>query len=161
MNVGDWLLWGFLGTLFLTTTLAASQGLGYTRMNIPFMLGEMFTTNRDRAKKIGFAAHLMNGWLFALVYIAGFHAIGWSAWYLGLLGGLAHALFVLTVVIPNMPAFHPRMADESAGPEVKPMLEPPGFLALNYGVQTPLWALSAHAGYGLVLGTFYSLPVGT
>jgi hypothetical protein len=32
------------------------------------------------------------------------------------------------------------------------VLEPPGLLALNYGVQTPAVAVAAHLVYGIVLG---------
>ena len=32
------------------------------------------------------------------------------------------------------------------------MLEPPGVLALNYGIQTPAVAIVAHLVYGIVLG---------
>jgi len=37
-------------------------------------------------------------------------------------------------------------------------LEPPGFLALNYGYETPVSVLIAHVAYGIVLGLFYSMP---
>lgn len=53
MNVGSWLLWGFVGTVVLTALLNGSQGLGMTRMNAPYLIGTMFTPNRDRAKFIG------------------------------------------------------------------------------------------------------------
>ncbi|OQW37218.1 MAG: hypothetical protein A4E19_13685 [Nitrospira sp. SG-bin1] len=33
--------------------------------------------------------------------------------------------------------------------------EPPGFLAMNYGYQTPLATVPAHLAYGAVLGGFY------
>jgi hypothetical protein len=33
-------------------------------------------------------------------------------------------------------------------------LEPPGFMALNYGYATPVTTLAAHALYGAVLGGF-------
>ena len=59
---------GFVGAVVLTRLLAGSQGLGLTRMNIPFMLGTMVTPDRDRARLVGFGMHLVNGWLFALVY---------------------------------------------------------------------------------------------
>ena len=36
MNWVHWLVWGFSGTVVLTSILAASQGFGMTRMNIPF-----------------------------------------------------------------------------------------------------------------------------
>jgi hypothetical protein len=50
-------------TVVLTTILAASQGLGLTRMSIPLLLGTVFTGQRDRAKLIGVAVHLVNGWV--------------------------------------------------------------------------------------------------
>jgi hypothetical protein len=36
-------------------------------------------------------------------------------------------------------------------------LEPPGFLALHYGVRTPVSVLVAHVAFGSILGAFYSL----
>ena len=64
MNVFSWMVWGFAGTIVLTTLLAASQSAGMTRMNLPFLLGTIFTPDRDRAKPIGVLVHLINGWLF-------------------------------------------------------------------------------------------------
>ena len=54
MNRAGALLWGFVGTVMLTGLMSASQGLGLTRMNLPFMVGTMFTADRDRAKLAGF-----------------------------------------------------------------------------------------------------------
>jgi len=56
-----------------------------------------------------------------------------------------------------MPGVHPRMASEQHGPEAQNMLEPPGFLALHYGVQTPLAIVISHAIFGAILGAFYQL----
>lgn len=103
MSVLGWALWGFIGTLVLSTLAATSQGLGLTRMNIPYMLGTIFTPQRDRAKVIGLGVHLFNGWLFALGYIAAFHALGRATWWIGALFGLLHALFVLTVGMRLLP----------------------------------------------------------
>jgi hypothetical protein len=47
------------------------------------------------------------------------------------------------------------MADEDEGPDPTPMLQPPGFMALNYGVRTPAVTLAAHAVYGAIVGAFY------
>jgi hypothetical protein len=69
-----------------------------------------------------------------------------------------HAAFVLTVGMRLMPGLHPRMASEQHGPTVVRQLEPPGFLALNYGHQTPLSVLFAHLVFGAILGSFYALP---
>jgi hypothetical protein len=117
--------------------MAVTQSLGVTRMSLPFMLGTMFTPDRDRARLIGFAVHLANGW------------------WLGAVIGLFHALFVLSAIMPILPSFHPRMASEQRGPTATRQLQPPGFLALNYGHRTPISVLLAHLIYGGILGAFY------
>jgi len=158
MNWGSWLLWGFVATVALTTVMAGSQGVRLTRMNLPYMLGAMFTPSRDRARVIGFGVHLLNGWLFSLGYVAAFQSWGRATWWAGAALGLLQALFVLTVIAPLLPAVHPRMASEQKGPTVTRQLEPPGFFALNYGVQTPVSIVLGHLIYGAILGACYSLP---
>jgi uncharacterized membrane protein YagU involved in acid resistance len=158
MNWESWLLWGFVATVALTTVMSGSQGLGLTRMNLPYMLGAIFTPSRDRARLIGFAVHMLNGWIFSLGYIAAFQAWGRATWWAGAALGLLQALFVLTVIMGLMPGLHPRMASEHKGPTVTRQLEPPGFLALNYGYQTPVSVVLAHLIYGAILGAFYSIP---
>jgi hypothetical protein len=155
MNWGSWLLWGFASTVVLTSILAASQGLGMTRMNLPYLLGTIFTPARDRAKLLGSLAHFANGWIFSLVYVAAFHAWNQANWWLGALVGLVHATFVLTVLMAALPSLHPRMANEQQGPSVVRQLEPPGFLALHYGVRTPISVIAAHTVFGAILGSFY------
>lgn len=155
MNVGAWLVWGFGATIVLTTILAGSQGLGLTRMNLPYLLGTMVTADRDHAKLLGIAMHLVNGWVFSAVYVAAFHVWGGAAWWKGALIGAVHAAFVLAVVMPALPGMHPRMASETRGPTVVRGLEPPGFLALHYGVRTPVSVVLAHVVFGLLLGAFY------
>ena len=157
MNRGGIGLWGFVGAIVLTGVLAGSQALGLTRMNIPFMLGTMATPDRDRAKVVGFGMHLVNGWLFAALYAAAFRSWRRASWWLGALIGLVHALFVLVVAMPLLPGLHPRMASEQRGPTPTRQLEPPGFLALNYGRRTPTSVVAAHLLYGAILGAFYRL----
>ena len=157
MNWGSWLLWGFASTVVLTSILSASQGLGITRMNLPYLLGTMFTPNRDRAKLLGSMVHFANGWLFSLIYVAAFHAWNQASWWLGALVGMVHAIFVLTVLMAMLPALHPRMANEQQGPSVVRQLEPPGFLALHYGVRTPVSVVLSHLIFGGILGFFYQI----
>ena len=157
MNWGDWLLWGFVSTIVLTTIMAGSQAMGLTRMNIPYMLGTMFTPDRDKAKLYGFLIHLMNGWLFSLLYVAAFTSWDLTGWWQGALIGIVHAAFVLIAGMSLLPAMHPRMASEQQGPTAGRQLEPPGFLALNYGMRTPVSVVLAHAIYGAILGAFYKI----
>lgn len=156
MNWASWLIWGLAGTVVLTTLMAGAQGIGMTRMNIPYLLGTMITPDRGRAKVLGVWLHLFNGWVFSLVYVGAFHVWGGPTWWKGAAIGLVHAAFVLTVGMPAMPGLHPRMASEQRGPTVVRRLEPPGFLALHYGVQTPISVVLAHVAFGLVLGAFYN-----
>jgi uncharacterized membrane protein YagU involved in acid resistance len=156
VNWASWLFWGFVATIILTTLMAGSQGFGFTRMNIPYMLGTIFTSSRDRAKLIGFFFHLINGWFFSLIYVGAFHLWGGATWWRGALIGFVHAGFVLTAGMRLMPGLHPRMASEQQGPTLMRQLEPPGFLALNYGFQTPVSVIIAHIIFGVVLGAFYT-----
>ena len=149
------MLWGFAATLVLTTILAGSQGLGMTRMNIPYLLGTLFTSDRDRAKIYGVLVHLVNGWIFSLLYVLAFHLTGLQTIWFGALIGFVHGAFVLAVAMPALPGIHPRMASEHAGPMQSRPLEPPGFLALHYGVRTPISVLLAHLVFGGILGFFY------
>ena len=157
MNWASWLLWGFVATLALSTLLSGSQGMGLTRMSFPFMVGSIFTPDRDRARIYGFFFHFINGWLFSLVYILIFQSIGEANWWLGALLGLGHSLFMLVVVMSLMPGVHPRIASEAHGPTANRMLEPPGFLGLNYGFSTPLSVVVSHVAFGIILGAFYHL----
>jgi uncharacterized membrane protein YagU involved in acid resistance len=151
------LLWGLVATVALTGLLAGSQSLRLTRMNLPYMLGTMVTAERDRAKVVGVGLHLLNGWIFAAVYVAAFESWRRATWWLGAGIGLVHALFVLVAGLPLMPSIHPRMASITTGPTPTRHLEPPGFMALNYGTRTPLSVIAAHLAFGAILGAFYRL----
>jgi len=155
MNFGHALLWGFVGTLILTVLMSGCRGLGLTRMDLPFMLGTIFTPNRDLAKWIGFLVHVVFGWLFAFLYAEAFVASGITHWWFGATIGLVHAMFVLLIGMRLLPGIHPRMADELRGPDPTRQLEPPGYLALHYGRGTPITTIVAHIIYGSVLGLFY------
>ena len=157
MHVDQMLLWGLLATGLLTTLLRTAQALHLTRMDAALLLGTMVTPDRDRAKVVGFVLHFVNGWWIACLYVLFFHAFGFATWWLGALMGVAHTAFILLAVLPALPGVHPRMASDHTGPEPTRMLEPPGWLALNYGYRTPLAVLVAHIAYGMVLGTFYRL----
>ena len=157
MNVESWFLWGGVATLVLTTGMALAQSVGWTRMNLPYLLGTMLSPDRDRAQVLGFVVHLANGWLFALLYVAAFEAWGSAGLLRGAAIGLAHALFVLAPGMRMLPALHPRMAREHSDATEVRVLEPPGFFAQHYGAQTAVSVVLAHLVYGAILGSFYEL----
>lgn len=153
----DHALWSFVATLFLTGIMRLAQAGGITRIDLPLVLGTLMTPDRDRAKVLGTLVHLLNGWLFGGIYVAAFHSLRHASATVGAAVGLVHGLFVLVVALPLLPGGHSRMASEFTGPQPTTALEPPGFMALNYGRSTPLVTLGAHLVYGAILGHFYEV----
>src|SRR5437870_3290787 len=144
---------GFMGTLVLTSVLRGASEMGITRMDLAFLLGTTVTENRRKAKAIGYLFHFLLGMLFALVYGTFFVIIGQSSWWLGALVGAVHACFIATVVVNVLlPAVHPRIGTPDSAANEIALIEPPGFLMLNYGRNTFLVTLVAHIAYGAIVG---------
>jgi uncharacterized membrane protein YagU involved in acid resistance len=156
MNIISLLFWGFAATVVLTTFIAIAKHLGFTRIDLPFMLGTLFTKSRDKAVRVGFLVHFVLGWFFAFIYGAAFETSGLQNWWFGLVIGFVHAAFILSVGMQMLNSLHPRMARPYQGPTPTRQLQPPGFFALNYGKGTPLATFIAHLAYGIVLGVFYN-----
>lgn len=152
MDWGGWAVFGLVATTLLTAALIAMQLGGRTRLDLPLILGSAVAVDPDRARVLGFVIHLGFGQVFAMFYAAGFATLDRAGWWLGALFGLTHGLVALTVLVPLLPGVHPRMASDRSGPDSTALLEPPGLLALNYGVATPLASVGAHVVYGIVLG---------
>jgi hypothetical protein len=151
-EIASILIWGFAATAALSAVMFAAQRMGYSRLSIPFLIGTIFTGERSAAHMLGLVFYLLGGWLFAFVYYFIFASIGRTGWDLGLLIGAVHGAVLLVMLLPLLPYVHPRMASEYEGPIRGRRLQPPGFLALNYGYRTPLTTILAHAVYGLILG---------
>lgn len=158
MSVWAALAGGFVGTLVLTTVLRTASELGFTRLDLPFLLGTAVIRDRARAKAIGYLLHLVAGQLFALVYYAIFVATDTSGWLLGTLLGLLHGVVSATALVNILlPVVHPRMGSTLSAANSSPLLEPPGFLMRNYGPGTAVVTLLAHIGYGALVGGFAAL----
>ncbi|MGI8305518.1 hypothetical protein [Saccharopolyspora hattusasensis] len=141
----------------LTTALRAADELKLTRIDIPFLLGTCVTVNRSRAKALGYLAHFVFGELFALGYYGLFVAQRTSSWWLGALFGLVHGMFAGTALVNLLlPVVHPRMGTNLTSAPQSALLEPPGFLLLNYGAVTPIVSLLGHVLYGALVGGFIS-----
>jgi hypothetical protein len=154
------MLWGALagglvGTVVLTSGLRAAQELGWTRMDVPLLLGTIFTGDRARAAVIGYALQFFNGLVFAGLYAFVFWATGSAGWLFGALLGLVQALFVGSALIYILlPAINPRMGTVWSDAEETPILEPPGFMLVNYGKHTAAATIVAHVLYGTIIGGF-------
>ena len=152
MDWAGWALFGLLATATLTAIMIVAQLAGWTRLDLPLLLGTIATDDPDRARVVGFFVHLAIGEAFALGYAAGFALLDTATWWLGGLFGMLHAAVALTILVPLLPGVHPRMASNRAGPGSVTVLEPPGLLALNYGAETPAVAIAAHVAFGIALG---------
>jgi hypothetical protein len=149
---------GFVGTLVLTTLLRAASELRLTRIDLPFLLGTIVTADRLRAKAVGYLLHFFFGFFFALGYYAVFRALGRAGWSLGASLGLVHAVFTASALVNVLlPVVHPRMGTPLSTIDSETLIEPPGFLMLNYGRGSPLASLVAHVAYGALVGGLAAL----
>ena len=143
---------GFIGTLVFSTVVKAASEMALTRMDLALLLGTTVTDNRRKARAIGFVFHLLLGVVFAIAYAFFFRIIGHDAWWLGAIGGAVHAIFTATVLVNMLlPIVHPRMATTETAADETTLIEPPGFLMLNYGRSTFFVSLAAHIAYGIAV----------
>jgi hypothetical protein len=150
--IGSAIAAGFVGTLVMTTIIRAAGELGLTRMDLALLLGTAVTENRRKARALGYSFHFVLGIAFALAYVEFFALIGHRTWWIGALLGALHAIFTGTVLVNILlPVVHPRMATpETAANEIA-LIEPPGFLMLNYGRGTFVVSLVAHVAFGITV----------
>jgi hypothetical protein len=146
---------GVVGTAVLTSGLRLAQEARLTRMDIAFLLGTALSERRDRAQLLGYVLHGASGLVFALVYGLIFVATDAAGWLFGGLLGLVHGLVAGGVLINVLlPAVHPRMGRPWTDAQETPLLEPPGFMLVNYGPATGAVALLLHVVYGAIVGGF-------
>jgi hypothetical protein len=151
--IGHQLAGGILGTFVLTTMLRVASEMGITRLDIALLLGTVVTRNRRKARALGYTFHLVLGLAFALAYGGLFQMVGFTSWWLGALFGAVHAVFLSTVVINVLlPVVHPLMGTPDTGANEYALIEPPGFLMLNYGRNTFVVTLFAHMVFGAIVG---------
>jgi len=155
MSVWGALAGGLVGGIVVAVGIELCQALGLTRIDFPLLLGTALVESRDRARAVGFAIHIVNGLLFSLVYAAVFAAVGRAGWLFGLFLGAVHAGLVggplMNLVLP---AIHPRMGKPWTDASETPLLEPPGFLLVNYGTMTVVVTTVLHMAYGAIVGAF-------
>src|SRR6266704_3615710 len=112
MDWSGWALFGLVATTLLTVVMIGAQLAGYTRLDVPLLLGTLVTEDPDRARAAGFFIHLAIGQGFALGYAATFALLDTATWWLGGLLGLLHAAVALTVLVPLLGGVHPRIASD-------------------------------------------------
>lgn len=152
MDWAGWAIFGLIATASLTGVMIGAQMAGFTRLDLPLLLGTSVTDDPDRARVAGFFMHLVIGQGFALGYAATFTLIGRATWWIGGLLGAVHVAIALTVLMPMFAGVNPNIASDRAGRSSTAGLEPPGPFGLNYGTATPVVAIVAHICFGIALG---------
>ena len=151
--IGSAIAGGFLGTLVMTTIMRGASELGLTRIDFALLLGTTVSDNRRKARAIGYVFHFILGLAFALAYAGFFAIVGRSGWLLGAGLGALQAVFNGTVLVNVLlPVVHPRIGTPDSAANEIALIEPPGFLMLNYGRRSFLVVLAAHIVYGAVVG---------
>ena len=56
-----WAIFGLIATAALTAVMIGAQLAGFTRLDLPLMLGTIVVADPDRARVAGFFIHLVNG----------------------------------------------------------------------------------------------------
>ena len=115
MDWGGWAIFGLIATAALTAVMIGAQLAGFTRLDLPLMLGTIVVADPDRARVAGFLIHLVNGQGFALGYAAVFAATGEATWWAGGLLGVLHGAVALLVIVPLLPGIHPTWHPSAPG----------------------------------------------
>jgi hypothetical protein len=151
--IGTAIAAGFVATLVMTTIMRGASEFGLTRIDFALLLGTAVSDNRRKARAFGYVFHFVVGIVFALAYAWFFHITGRSGWWVGALLGAVHAVFDGTVLVNVLlPLVHPRIATAETAANDIALIEPPGFLLLNYGRNSFIVALVAHLAFGIVIG---------
>lgn len=88
MRLMEIAVWSVGAGVMLAIIFACGQALGLTRLGIPFILGTMFTSDRDRAKLVGHGLNLVAAIAFGAIYVLFFEIHGHSGLLYGAgLGG--------------------------------------------------------------------------
>ena len=132
---------------------------GFTRLDLPLVLGTVVTEDPDRARVAGFFMHLVIGQGFALGYAPTFALLGRASWWLGgLLGVRPRRVSRSPCSCRCSPRVNPNMASERAGRSRPPPSNRPGRSASTTAPETPAVTIVAHLLFGIALGALLHAP---
>jgi hypothetical protein len=158
---------GFVATVAMTVVMGFAKAKGLTRMpSFELMTGSLVSSDLEQARKAGLLLHygLMGTLVFGIGYGAVFAMLDSSTWLDGLIVGLIHGFVVGMLVLPAMPALHPRVEPAlvgAGGTVIRSRdgvwLKPPGVLGKDWGDGTPAGVVTGHVVYGIVAALVYGV----
>jgi hypothetical protein len=138
MNVLGAIVAGLAATGVMTVMMYIAPRMGMPKMDMPRMLGTMFTSKEGTATALGMVIHLMMGAIFAIIYAWLWSlGLGSATWGWGLIFGAVHGI-VAAMMMPVMLRMHPRPPD------------------MSFGGLAIVGVLMAHLIYGLVVALVYA-----
>lgn len=158
---------GLVATVAMTVVMGFAKAQGFTRMpSFELMTGSFVSSDPEQARRAGLLIHygLMGTLVFGTGYGAVFAMLDSSTWIDGLIVGLIHGFVVGMLIMPALPALHPRVEPALAGaggPVVRARdgvwLKPPGVLGKDWGDGTPAGVVAGHVVYGIVAALVYGM----
>lgn len=158
---------GFVATAAMSVVMGFAKTRGLTRMpSFELMMGSVVSPDLEQARKTGLLLHygLMGTLVFGIGYGGVFAMLDSATWLDGLIVGLVHGFVVGMLLLPAMPALHPRMEPALAGAGGVVVrsrdgvwLKPPGVLGKDWGDGTPAGVVSGHVVYGIVAALIYGI----
>jgi hypothetical protein len=105
---------GVLGALLMSVFMAILRQVGISPMSLEMILGTLLLGEVSRkAFFFGFLWHLLNGGVFALIYLAGFNRLNRWGSKVGLAFGILH-WFIAGIVLSLLIAFRGALPDRVA-----------------------------------------------
>lgn len=140
------ILGGFLGTVAFTVLVYMAPMMGLPPMDLPTLLGAMFTTNMSLAFAIGLVMHFLFGSAILAMAYSFFvaNALPGPSWLKGVIYGVGVWLVAMAVLMPMVGIVHPLVASG--------MMKAPGFFLGSMGPMAAVGSLIAHLAYGALLG---------
>jgi hypothetical protein len=158
---------GFVATVAMTAVMGFAKAHGFTRMpSFELMTGSLLSSDPEEARRAGLLIHygVMGTLVFGSGYGAVFAMLDSATWLDGLIVGLVHGFVVGMVIMPALPALHPRVEPALAGAGGVVIrardgvhLKPPGVLGKDWGDGTPAGVVTGHVVYGIVAALVYGL----
>lgn len=141
---------GLIGAVVMTLLIYLLKMNGKS-VDIPYLIGTRFIDieNRSRAYTVGILLHLLIGAGWGVIYVFLLTAMAFVPdWPAGILWGLAHGIFVGSLMGIAADA-HPYIGDD------KP-ISSPGIMGADWGDTIPYYILGLHIIFGVCTLWIYS-----
>jgi hypothetical protein len=158
---------GLVATMAMTVVMGFAKSRGFTRMpSFELVMGSVVSSDPEQARKAGLLIHygLIGTLVLGIGYGGIFAMLDSATWLDGVIVGLVHGFVVGMLIMPALPALHPRVEPALAGAGGVVVrardgvhVKPPGVLGKDWGDGTPAGVVAGHVVFGIVAALVYGL----